>query len=397
VLISLLMLHGPAKFDELFAGTNAVEFANRLDPQRDKMFSALKRIPTGTALSCLRAAATWSQVFPKHKNNANRRDFLIRSLQDLMAWDDIAKFRVLDGTAIQKLVDLICTMDNWTFPCNLLFGENEESGNGKTYKRELDLMAEMYECEPTTEEENVQVVESMVENAQLAGNWFMDAGKKLVRTVWKSPDQAAEPEQEWAELLIPWGTWFVFGWVWLYGMSLVCITWFDAIQVKWPINDRERIVAYNAPPVVLEWDVWALILFFAISRWYRWYSTSMVLLFVGLLSLQVANSLTKLRISHHSVYPRTLLCWSNYMGYPMSATSQICQNQVNQLNLFMSSYFYFCIVCVILTTNLVDIAMSVVIIVHNNKDLDMKDKDRMLHFPYCFATGVLYGLTDRLL
>jgi len=139
VLISLLVLHGPARFDELFTGTNAVAFANWLDPQRDKMFSASERIPTGTALSCLRAATDLSRVFSKPKNSANKRHLLIKSLQDSMLRDDITKFRVLDDTAIQKLVDLICTMDNWTFPRNLLLGENKESGNGKTYSRELDF------------------------------------------------------------------------------------------------------------------------------------------------------------------------------------------------------------------------------------------------------------------
>ena len=122
----------------------------------------------------------------------------------------------------------------------------------------------------------------------------------------------------------------------------------------------------------------------------------MVFLFVGLLSLQVANSLTEIRIIHHAVFPQTVLCWSNYMGYDSNEISQTCRDEVTQLKLFVFSYFYFCIVCFILATNLVDIAISVVAIVHNNKDLDMEDKDKMLHFPYCFATGVLYGLTDRL-
>jgi len=397
VLISLLVLHGSAKFDALFSGTNAVEFARQLDPQRDKMFSAPKRIPTGTALSCLRAALDFKQMFSKYKNSANKRDFLIKQLQDSMAWDDITKFRILDNTAIEKIVDLICTMDNWTLPRHLLLGENMEKGNNKSFKRELDLMAEMYECEPTTEEENLQVVESMVENAQLAGNWFMDVGAKLLRMVWKPPYQAAEPENEWEKILIPWGAWLVFWWVWLYGMSCVCITWFDALRVEFPKNDVERDEVYLAPLVLLEWDAWALMLFFVFSRWYRWCSNSMVFLFVGLLSLQVANSLTELRIIHHAVYPQTVLCWNNYMQYESNETMEICRGNDTEMKLYMCSYCYYYIVCVILATNLVDIAMSVVVIVHNNKDLDMKEKDRMFHFPYCFATGVLYGLTNRLL
>ena len=243
VLISALVLHGSAKFDTLFSGTNVIEFANRLDPQRDKVFSAPKRIPTGTALSCLKAAADLSLVFARHKNSANKRDLLISSLQDSMLWDDITKFRVLDDTAIQKLVDLICTMDNWTFPRNLLLGENKESGNGKTYSRELDLMAEIYECEPTTEEENLQVVENMVENAQAAGTFVADWAAKIMRAWRQTPDQPAEPDKEWADILMPCFMTLLFWWIWAYGMSFVCVTWFDAVLVKLPEEDVERTKA----------------------------------------------------------------------------------------------------------------------------------------------------------
>jgi len=402
VLISLLVLHGPARFDELFTGTNAVAFANRLDPQRDKMFSASERIPTGTALSCLRAATDLSRVFSKPKNSANKRHLLIKSLQDSMLWDDITKFRVLDDTAIQKLVDLICTMDNWTFPRNLLLGENKESGNGKTYSRELDLMAEIYECEPTTEEENLQVVENMVENAQAAGTFVSDWAAKIMRAWRQTPDQPAEPEKEWADILMPCFMTLLFWWIWAYGMSFVCVTWFDAVLVNLPEDDVERKKAYYAT-LVLEWDCWALILFFVVSRWHRWWNTSMLLMFVGLLSVQLANSLPQVRIIYQDAFPQVVLCWNNYMQFNSTVSTtlcenedNICENEVTMFKIFVVSYVYFYFVFFMLVANLVDMAMSVAAIVHNNKDLDMDDKDKMLHFPYCFITCVLYVLTDHL-
>jgi len=136
-LISAMVLHGPDKFFGLFSGTTAVDFSSRLDPQRHKMFSASTRILTGTALSCLRAASILSAVFCKNKQSATKRDCLIKSLQDSMAWDDIYKFRRLDDNDIKKLVELICTMETWTLPRNLLLGETKESGSAKTYNREL--------------------------------------------------------------------------------------------------------------------------------------------------------------------------------------------------------------------------------------------------------------------
>jgi len=63
-------------------------------------------------------------------------------------------------------------------------------------------MAEMYECEPTTEEENLQVVDNMVENAHAAGNFVVDFAAKIMRAVRQTPDQPPETEKEWAEVII---------------------------------------------------------------------------------------------------------------------------------------------------------------------------------------------------
>ena len=226
-------------------------------------------------------------------------------------------------------------------------------------------MAEMYECEPTTEEENLQVVDNMVENAHAAGNFVVDFATKIMRAVRQTPDQPPETEKEWAEVIIDWGLQFSFWWIWGYAMSSVCKTWFEAVRVELPEKPDDAADAFHAMPR-LEWDCTALILFFVVSRWYRWQSKSMLLLFVGLMSMQLAYLWPIMVYVINGALPQVLKCWEYYTQTNASPTPAFCYNNFTEVQLFSCSYAYFFVVRLILLSNLVDMMVVVVVQIHTN-------------------------------
>jgi len=167
VMISAVVLLGPEEFFARFVGFSSAEtFLQKVNPDRSQLFANRRRIPTEAAICCLQAAQKLTSVYKAYTNSADQSIQLLTALQTSLAKDVICAFPRIDRVDhIQRVLEVICTFASWTNPRDLLLGRNTVTGGGQTYKRELAVMAEMYECAPTQREENAQVAGSMLEHA----------------------------------------------------------------------------------------------------------------------------------------------------------------------------------------------------------------------------------------
>jgi len=238
----------------------------------------------------LQAAQKLTSVYKAYTNSADQSIQLLTALQTSLAKDVICAFPRIDRVDhIQRVLEVICTFASWTNPRDLLLGRNIVTGGGQTYKRELAVMAEMYECAPTQREENAQVAGSMLEHAGECASSAWDVTRQIARAFQGAPAAPAPPEQEWAEVLFEFGLKAATVWFWMFVVKHVCAAWIEGLYMTLPLPEREATAAFKARPPC-NWDAPALVCVSVLTVWRGSQSTGMLFLTVRLLSLQLATA-----------------------------------------------------------------------------------------------------------
>jgi len=130
------------------------------------------------------------------------------------------------------------------------------------------------------------------------------------------------------------------------------------------------------------------------GRWHGLHNMGILLLFVGLMSLQLATFWPLMKYVTDGVFGEVLQCWELWTTNPTNnPVSNRCDNKMVTLKTFVK-FFYFLIVRCILMVNLVDMMMVLVMRIHNFNVAN--SQEFQLHTPYCFYVCAFYVLTNRL-
>jgi len=253
-------------------------------------------------------------------------------------------------------------------------------------------MYDMYECGPSQKEQNVQLLEVLMDDAHGAGASFVELATKLVQMVRGAPALPPEPIRGWTEVIVDIGFNFMYCYMWLYAILHVCATWHETLKVTLPPNVLQAREAFGKRPGC-KWDAPALICLFVVTRWHGMQNMGILLLFVGIMSMQLATVLPMMSFFNRGVFGETEECWEQWTTKRHYPTSEFCDNRIVTLKTF-ATFFYFLIVRCIIVASLLDIMMMLVVRVRNFKISN--PRDIQLHTPYCFYMCAVYELTNRL-
>ena len=198
------------------------DFLKQVDPIRSSLFVGGRKLTTEVALLCIWAAEQLVNIHSTYSTSGELKAKLFEWLQTFFATDHISTYGCFnEADHITKLVDLICTMSLWKDLRGALLGPNTQSGPAQQFLRELSVLGEMYECEPTREEKDTAVVQEIFSDIQGVGASVLGAVKSLVRAVKGTPAAALPPPKEWYEVALEDGIKVLHHIVWLSAMIYV--------------------------------------------------------------------------------------------------------------------------------------------------------------------------------
>jgi len=409
VLISAFVLHGPDDFFAKFAGpgdSSATEFVKRVEPLRSTLFTGRLRMPTDVALLCLTAASNLAVVKTHYSTDENLQAFLVASLQKSLATSAIYSFCPVDRVDhIARLVQLICTMSEWTDPRGALLGPNHVTGKGQVYTRELSVMGEMYECEPTKNEQDTAVIQEMIADVQGCGSvcgsvvasvaW--DSLKCLSRLLAGTPAAPAPPQKEWTEELydtVVNGTHFL---IWLSAMIYVIAVWLDGIYAPTSSDATQADMEFTKR-VSSSWDVPGLIYVFVMTHWRGTQSAYLFSIFVGMLSLSLACQWQRIMLHTRLAHRNFEGCWDHWKTSTTHVpASEFCDNGWVYAHMLMT-YCHYTIARLVGLTYWADLLTMVLAHYRNISIQNPNDNpDAMwIHIPRCARVSAVYILMHYL-
>jgi len=389
VMISAMVLLGPAEFFARFNASSAEAFKQMVGPDRSTLFANSRRIPTEAAIACLKTAQQLRTVYKAYENSREQEDKLFHALQTALASDVICAFRRIDGVDhIRQVVRMVCAFASWTMPKELLLGCN-------TLPEGVAVMAEMYECAPTQREENAQVARSMLEHAGTCASSAWDATKQIARAFQAAPAAPAAPappETEWPDVLFEFGLQAAGVWFWMLVVYHVCLAWIDGLRATLPLPPLpadEAEAAYLARPPCT-WDVPALVCVSVHAVWRGKQSTHMLILTVALLSLQCATAWPWIAYTVDASFHEIDQCRIMYKVAQNNTASKYCDDRI-PLTLLATFWHSNTALCMWMAY-LLDVCTQVVVHIHNTNIV--RTDDMIFHQAYCFNVCTVYVVTQ---
>jgi len=302
-----------------------------------------------------------------------------------MRTEEIGDFCELSDADIVHLVTLIVTMAQWHRPRELLLCANTEQGTGKHYQSELAIMAGMYECEPSEGEKNQQVLEKIIDTAHGAGACCLDYAAKFLQLFRGAPALTPVPTRGWAEVIFDIALYGSLGYAGLTALLLVCKTWHQALNVEVREDFIKAMEDFEKRPKST-WDLAALLCLFVVTRWHGMQHIGTLLLFVGIMSMQLAADWPYMNSMSYWMYGELQQCFA-------ATTADFCQNRLQTLKYF-AAFIYVWMVRLFIVASLIDIMQMLVVRLRNTKILN--PQDLVFHTPYCLYMCALYVATDKL-
>jgi len=390
VLICAVVALGPAEFFRRFDCDNEAEFVRKNGADRSMLFADSKRIPTGTAMLIMRIAARMYVVYKNFSQSNALQSELLHFMQELLAQDTIRSVRAIDRVDdITRLIRVILNVNSWNKPREILL---EQASDGQ-FGRQLELMSAMFECEPTSHEEKLQVFETCVERATDAVSSAYGVVSRVKLALQGAPaavpHAAPAAETDWIVVIATSSWQFACCWLWAYTMYEVAKTWILNAHVTLPPAFAEAEAMFEARPLC-EWDILAMTCVLAHTLWRGSQSTYMLLLSVGLLSLQTATNWPWISYVVDGFRYEMHLCKVSYSK--LSNTDSIsCDN--NAIRLKMLCTFAYCVVAMgVGIIYLVDV-MTVLVLYVRTVNAD-DNTAPIYHIPHCFQVCTLYVVTS---
>lgn len=386
VLMCAVVALGPVEFFQRFDCDNADDFRKKNGPDRSLLFANSKKLPTGTALSCLKIAPKMHVVVKNYGKMPELERELFKFMKVQLAQDSIYSVRQIDRAEdISRLVNVILKFASWNKPRDLLLEANTDA----TYGRQLQLMSAMFECAPTPHETNMRVVETCVDNASVVAASAYGLVSRVTRAVQNAPAAAPAEETDWNAVVVTSGQLFLCWWLWAYYMYHVAATWIEHAHVSLSEPYAKATAEFGERPLC-EWDMPVLmcVLVFTMCRGHQ--SAAMLLLSVGLLSLQTATSLPMILYVGEGFLTEMRLCKFKFYSPVNKADSESCDNKAIRLQLVCT--FAFCVAAIGFgIMYLLDMATVLVLY------LRVPNADQtapIYHIPHCFHMCTLYVVTS---
>ena len=399
VTISAALFHGEEQFFKKFRGHDSVEdFLKEVDPIRSSLFVGGRKLTTEVALLCIWAAEQLVKIHSAYSTTGELKAKLFEFLQTFFATDRISTYGCFnEADHITKLVDLICTMSLWKDARGALLCPNTQSGPAQQFLRELSVVGEMYECEPTREEKDTAVVEEIFSNIQGAGASVCGAVKCVVRAVKSvvraekgTPAVALPPPKEWYEAALEDGIKVLHHIVWLSAMIYVRVSWLHA-QFQVFAADHGLFEQEMQERVSSDWDVVGLIYVFVMTHWRGRQGKMLFSMFIGMLSLHSAHSWPLIKRFYLYSGVDNVDCWNEWstagtIHAPLPFESQ-CDSGYNAIHILMTNIYYrtaTVVGCVFLA----DVA-TVAAVFYRNENVSSASKV-YVHTSFCSGVCTLY-------
>jgi hypothetical protein len=389
VLISAAIYLGKDEFCKKFGGHTTVEdFKKDVDPRRASLFSGGEKLSTAVALLCLKAAGNLVAIHANHSNDAKETlDRKTSSLQKLFEYDELDKFHKGERKElIEVLLSLIDTMALWTDPRGALLGPKTQTGSNQKFERELSVMGEMYESEPTQQEEDDEDNDKMLDKLIGVAKSVCNGGRKLVQACRGTTSPAPPPAKDWFAEFVLDGVNILQYLVWVCAMMYVCVIWIDALYSEFS-SDYTVFVQKWLTRKSTAYDTAGVIYVFVMTHWSGTQTMMLFAMYVGVLSLHLAHEWPRYIFLEALSRQDIRACWYEWKDANTTTLSKYCDNQHVATRQVMHIIYYY-MACAIGFMFCVDMATVVILFYRNQKIVS--PGDFVVHQAFCSQACTLY-------